>query len=146
MKQHSTGFTLVEILVAVAIFGVIISLGLLMSMETLRGTTFRSERDTMVAVLQKARSRAMANINQSPWGVHYQMSDHTYTIFRGSAFAAGAPTNEVVQGNKDASTTPSLYNVVFTQLSGTTNPLSVIVEENSRNTTLSVNYEGTIIW
>src|SRR3954466_3570125 len=96
------GFTLIEILVVTAIFAVIISLGLLMSMETFRGTTFRSERDTMVGVLQKARSRAMANIKQSQWGVHYQMSDHTYTIFKGSTYIPGASANEFVQGNRNA--------------------------------------------
>src|SRR3989338_22512 len=142
------GFTLIEIIVTTAIFSVIIGLGLFMSMETFRGVTFRSERDTMVGVLQKARSRAMANIKQSPWGVHYAGSpDYTYTIFRGSDYAH-ATEKEVVEGGRTASISPSpLSDVVFTQLSGTTTgTFSATLQEGGRTSNIQVNYEGTIIW
>ena len=122
-------------------------------MENFRGVSFRSERDTMVGVLQKARSRAMANIGQSSWGVHYEGSpQYTYTIFRGAAYSAGASTNEVLHGNKGAIVLSDpvpgpLADILFTQLSGTTTGnASAKITENSRSTIVSVHYEGTIIW
>lgn len=147
MNRHK-GFSLIEILVSTAIFSVILALGLLMSFEAFRGASFRSERDTALAVLQKARSRSMANIDESVWGVHYAASpDYTYTIFKGSSYSAGAAGNEVVDGNSDATVTGwPAGDIVFTQLSGTTTPASVTIAENSRTVTVTVNYEGTILW
>jgi prepilin-type N-terminal cleavage/methylation domain-containing protein len=151
MKTSQRAFTLIEILVVTAIFAVIIALGLLMSMETFRGTTFRSERDTMIGVLTKARSRSMANIKQSPWGVHYAGSPNfTYTIFKGSTYVAGAATNEDLPGNKDSTVTGwPVGDIVFSQLSGTTTAVvtpPIAIAENSRTANVTVNYEGTITW
>ena len=147
--RHSrAGFTLIEMIIALAVLSLIMGLGLFYGMENFRGETFRSEVDTMVGVLQKARSRAMANIKQSQWGVHYAGSpDYTYTIFRGSDYAH-ATEKEVVEGGRAASISPSpLSDVVFTQLSGTTTgTFSAILHEGGRTNNIQVNYEGTIIW
>ena len=142
------GFTLIEMIIALAVLAIIMGLGLFYGMENFRGETFRSEVDTMVGVLQKARSRSMANIKQSPWGVHYEGSpDYTYTIFRGSTYALAAE-KEVVEGGRTAGISPSsLPDVVFTQLSGTTTgTFSATIIEGGRTGNVKVNYEGTITW
>jgi len=142
------GFTLIEMIIALSVLVIIMGLGLFYGMENFRGETFRSEVDTMVGVLQKARSRAMANIKQSQWGVHYAGSPgYTYTIFRGTDYVH-ALEKEVVEGGRAASITPSpLLDVVFTQLSGTTTgTFSATIQEGGRTSNIQVNYEGTIIW
>ena len=58
----SKGFTLMEVLVVIALLGVIFSLSVFISLDTYRGSSFRNERDTLVGVLQEARSEAMNNI------------------------------------------------------------------------------------
>ena len=148
MHSHQQGFSLIEVIVVIALFAVIASLGLLMSFESYRGATFRSERDTMVGVLQKARSRAMANIDQAAWGVRYDGTPNfTYTIYK----RVGLATQDVdsIAGNQGASVSPAPFSVTFSQLSGTTTgTFSATIVENGHTTAppVSVNYEGTIIW
>ena len=142
------GFSLIEVIVVIALFAVIVSLGLLMSFESYRGATFRSERDTMVSALQKARSRAMANIDQAAWGVRYDGSPaYTYTIYK----KVGSVSTDVdtIAGSKAAAISPAPFSVTFSQLSGTTTgTFSATIVENGRTTSppVSVNYEGAINW
>ena len=141
------GFTLIEIVVVIAIFSMIAVLGLFMTLDTFRGTQYRSERDTVVAVLEKARSRAMANINQTAWGVYYDSTSHSYIIFRGTTYDSGASTNEAVPGNAAVTITGlSSSGVVFSQLTGNTTATTVTVTQDARTSSITINNEGTILW
>jgi len=58
--------------------GIITAFGLVMNMNAFRGFSFRNDRDTMVAALQKARSQAINNIclgtgctDGKPHGVYF---------------------------------------------------------------------------
>jgi prepilin-type N-terminal cleavage/methylation domain-containing protein len=152
MRSPSTshlnkGFTLIETLIVLAIFGALVGLGLFMSMETFSGTLHRSEREVVVGLLQKARSRAMNNIEQAPWGVCYQGSD--YLVFKGSTCSASAAIDRVEANSGVAATSDFAHTfpvVVFTQLSGTTTATSTTIVEGERSATISITYEGTIEW
>jgi prepilin-type N-terminal cleavage/methylation domain-containing protein len=139
-RAWSSGFTLIEIIIVIAIFGALLALGLFMSMDAYRGFSFRSERSTIVSLLQKARSRAMNNSNQTPWGVCYQSGN--YVIFQGLACTTG----ETIPAGPAATTTGLLAGVVFSQLSGTTTAATITVLQDGRSSTISTNNEGTIIW
>lgn len=137
-------FTLIEILIVIAIFTVLIALGLLMSMETLRGALHRSERDTVVSLLQRARSRALNNINQSPWGMCYLSGN--YIVFKGINCNIAAVVDTVAANPGTATTGLLAPGIVFSQLAGTTTPATVTVTQSGRTSTININYEGTIIW
>lgn len=142
------GFTLIEVLVAIGIFLTITGVGLFMTMETFRGTIYRSEVATIVSLLERARSRAMNNINQSKWGVCYIAPN--YVIFKGagctsSAVVDSVKANPVVVTASGFTATYPL--VVFTQLSGTTTAIApIVVKQDGRISTTTINNEGTIIW
>lgn len=140
------GFTLIEIVVVMAIFTVLIGLGLFMSIDSYRGFAFRSEQDTIVSVLEKARSRAVNNYYQSPWGVCYLAPN--YLIFKGSTCTAvnsdAIPANAGVAAASNFATT--FPTVVFSQLAGTSTGGTITVTQNARTSTVQINYEGTIIW
>jgi prepilin-type N-terminal cleavage/methylation domain-containing protein len=137
------GFTLIEIIVVIAIFSALILFGLFMSMETLRGTLQRSERDTIVSLLERARSRAMNNIEQASWGMCYLAPD--YVVFKGTVCSAAAVI-DTVAASPGTATTGLLAGIVFSQLAGTTTPATVTVTQGIRTSTIEINYEGTIIW
>ncbi len=140
------GFTLIEILVVIAIVTMLMALGLFMSLDSYRSSLSRSDRDQVVSLLQKARSRSMANINQASWGVCYISPN--YILFRGSACTAGASTNEAIGASNGVSVTglADVSPVVFTQLSGTTTSATVVVTQQGKSATININDEGTISW
>src|SRR5690242_12740236 len=70
-KSKLGGFTLIEMLVAMAVLAVVIKLGLFLSLDFYKGTSYRSEKDVIISVLQKARSQSMNNIDQVQHGVHF---------------------------------------------------------------------------
>jgi len=143
------GFTLIEIVVVIGILAVLLSLGLFMSMETLRGTIYRSEAATIVSLLQKARSRGMANIEQSPWSVCYVNTQ--YVVAKG-ALCNAATAHDVVAANPGVAAASSFADpakfptIVFAQLSGNTTATSITVLQDSRTQTIAITHEGTIIW
>lgn len=141
-----------EVLVVLAIFIGLLALGLFMSLETFRGTIFRSERSTIVSLLSRARSRAMSNYFGVPWGLCYDSASPQYVLFR-SAYVAGASTNETIPATPSVSiiSLPAKFacssgGVIFTQLSGTTTPVDIGIRQNARISTTTVNAEGAILW
>ena len=62
---------MVEIIVVIGILTVIIAFGMVIDLNVFKGDTFRAEEATIVSILEKARSRAMANMFESPHGVCY---------------------------------------------------------------------------
>jgi len=129
-----------------AIVSLIAGLGLFMSMDVYRSFSNRSEQDTVVSLLQRARNLAMANMYQTSWGVCYIAPN--YVIFRGSTCVVGAATNEETPSNPGATIAglTSALPVVFSQLAGTTSDAVVSITENGKVSTITINYEGTIIW
>lgn len=155
-KLAHFGFTLIEIVVAIAILGLILSFGLLATMDSYRGYVFRSERSTLVSVLSRARNESLANIDQQAHGVCYDSTSHSYIIFRGGGYIAST-ANVVIAGNPGVNiSAPASFfcnpgsGFTFTQLSGATTAVSstydIGIIQNNRTSTTSINYEGTINW
>jgi hypothetical protein len=147
---------LVETLLVIGLFTFVFALGLFMTMETYRGYSRRSDRDTFVGVLERARSRAMANVNQHTWGVCYETTnpaDPKYVIFSGASYAS-AFTTEFVPANPgvtfDLTSAPTLPcvsgGIVFAQLTGNSSSASATLTEGGITSTVAVNAMGRVDW
>ena len=64
LSQNTMGFSLIEIVVVMAIVALLFSIGAIVGVDTYKNYTFRSEQGVLVSVLEKARSRSMSNIYQ----------------------------------------------------------------------------------
>jgi Tfp pilus assembly protein FimT len=137
------GFTFVEIIIVIGLFTMLAALGLCVSMDTFRGGLHRSEEAMAVSLLQKARSSAMANDDQMPWGVCVQ--EHNYVLFRGATCAAGGVTDEEIP-LQDTSTVTFSAPIIFSQLSATTSGGTITIVQGTHTDTIVVNQEGTILW
>src|SRR3989344_2149634 len=81
---HPPGLTLIEILIGVALGTIILSIVGIVSFDYLKSYQYQKEEETLVAILQKARSRSINNINDATHGV--RISAAVYSLFEGSDF------------------------------------------------------------
>lgn len=153
-----SGFTLIEILVVMAIFIIIAGFALFVSMDSYRGYSFRSERDTAVIVLQKARSQAMSNScvgscsgnDGLKHGVHFDSVGNQYVIFQTTGdYTTGrdAGADQFIPVNNNVSI--NFPDVVFNQLDGAVPgaPISSTISDAvGHSSTITINSEGQIDW
>jgi len=153
------GFTLIEVVISIAVLAVILVLGLFVSFDFYKSYAFNSEKNIIVSVLQKARNQSLDNINQTRHGVHFS-NPLEYIIFECKSgnpqctdYATGADTSKnfppvVHMYGVSIPNTP--FDVIFDQLSGdcvsSNCPLPINVNANGKTQTVSVNSEGQIDW
>ncbi len=149
MKRHvSPGFTLVELLVVMAIsivlFGLIsINLG-----QTQTSSSLASVTDTLLSDIKRQQLDAMAGSvgsasSQQPQGIYVQSS--SYTLFAGSSYSASDGNNFVVNAptNVTFGTSFGSSQVVFGKgsgevqgFSGTNNTITVTTTGGTRTITV----------
>jgi len=135
------GFTLVEVVVVIGILAILAGLGLVLSMDFYRVYTFNYEQDLVVSILQKARSQAMANINQTSHGVCVIGSN--YILSEGASCASGTTFPK-----SGAITVTWPTPIIFSQLAGSCSacPLTVTLTGLGKTANISINNEGQIDW
>lgn len=102
-----------------------------------------AERDAVVSLLTTARARAQANVDESAHGVH--IGSDAYTVFQGSTYTAGAPTNRTYP--RDAGIMlAGATEIVFFQLSGDATPGTIAVSAGGQHATITVSSRGQIDW
>jgi hypothetical protein len=133
------------------------SFSVLVSIESFRGSTFRNDRDIIVAALEKARSQAVNNMclgaactGGVSHGVDIDIAAGTYTIFQGASYLArDAAYDEVIPARAGGIIlgAGSVTDVVFTPLSGNTTSGTVsLIDVTGRTSTISLDGEGRIAW
>ena len=163
MSQEK-GFTLIEIMIAVAILLAILSLGLIISLDFYKSYSFGSEKEVIVSMLQKARSQSLNNINQVRHGVHFENdSGLTYILFECEAATpqcnsyVATAGDIVVHSSFGISLTSPItpFDIIFDQLSGDciisttfdcSNENPIIINDENKTDDVRVNKEGAINW
>lgn len=152
------GFTLIESLVVIGIFILIMGVGGVIGFNAYKGYLFRSERSTAISVLERARSRAMANYYETAHGVKYDDSDPSspkYILFR-VPFVSGASSNEIIQSNPNADVA-GFDTIIFEQLTGkvavsgssgscNSGEKEIKITESDRSSSICLNAQGRINW
>lgn len=125
-----SGFSLVEILVVLAII-LLLSGVVIVSYRTFgRNINLGTVSQQIVVVLDDARSRTVASLNDSQYGV--QFTNNTYTLFQGSAYnqaASGSEIHLLPNGIEfgDITLSGGGNSVVFNRITGTTSQPGIIV-------------------
>ncbi|OGI60834.1 hypothetical protein A2814_03420 [Candidatus Nomurabacteria bacterium RIFCSPHIGHO2_01_FULL_38_19] len=144
-NQSRGGFTLIEIIVVIGILIVIISFGIIVDFSSLTFGTFQTEESKIISVLERARSRSMANMFDTTHGVCYLAPN--YVIFRGTCIV-GASTNELILANTNiAENSGTIFpTLVFDRLTGNTTEDIIIITDGVKTKEITINNEGAINW
>ena len=139
------GFTLMEMIIAIGIFVVILWFGAILDISSYRQNSIRAERDNVVALLSRARSEALSNLNQSNHGLFLGGSSQ-YVVYQGANYASRNPTyDEDYPSSGD--TISGLSDVNFNNLDGSSNASGTITISDGINSyNVYINYEGRIDW
>lgn len=147
-NTKSSGFTLIEVMVVLAIFGALMLMGLFFDFTFYRGTSFNTDVDVFASVLQRARARAINNINEADHGVYVDSDE--YVLFQCSNPGCSYSSGRNPAFDQEISRNPGLgfgtfSEVVFTQLSGNSNfDGNIQISGYGKTASFSLNYEGLI--
>ncbi|MDP2788459.1 MAG: prepilin-type N-terminal cleavage/methylation domain-containing protein [bacterium] len=142
--KNQNGFTLIEVLITMAVISLLFFAGYFVSVDSFSRELIISEHLTLVSVLQKARNRAMNNINTSRHGVYIE--NDLYIIFRKFPHNSNEPTNEKIQRNNNINIS-GLNEVIFSQLSGESgNTGDIFLDDGMRTKKITIKKGGLIDW
>jgi len=150
--RTSAGFTLVEMLTVLGLFALIAGLGLFISMDAYRSSSFHSERDLVIALLEHARAQAVNNIctgGSCADGLAHglEVTNNTYTVFQGSSYASRDATQDQIFDANPTVTLSGDAEVVFAQLTGAVaSPKVMTFREGEKVSTTTVELNGRIWW
>jgi len=149
--KSGAGFTLIEILVVIGIFGMILAFGLVTNLGSFKRNTFQAEQSILVSILERARARSMNNIYGMAHGVCYIAPN--YVVFRGRTACLPTSSNdETVSANENISSLSGFSDpakfptIVFEQLSGKAMNASISMTDGIKSGDITINNEGRIDW
>ena len=138
------GFTILEVSIVIGLFAMLIALGLLLSMDVWRGSSFQSEQDVVTSLLYKARSRAISNVNESSHGLFINTGEEKYFVFEGGDYDSATDKQDFPMGNGLTFTGDT--EIVFTARTGTTTGPSFTMNGQGKSREFTINEEGGITW
>lgn len=121
--SSSTGFTLIEILVSLAVLAVISTLGVASLVHVNTSEALTVETEKVLTLLTKARSFTLAAKDGSAYGVHFE--ERKAVLFKGPVYSVGASANHTQTLNNAVKISVITLagggaDVVFAKLSGAT--------------------------
>ena len=134
---NKNGFTLVEMLVVMSVFGLIGSAATLMLKGTRNSVTLEDAQATVLNALEKARSRASTGVGSGNHGV----------IINGNVISEceGNPCTETSNTTLKLPTDKSGLTIMFNRLSATSSVATTItILAPGENATVTVNENGII--
>ncbi|NBV77613.1 prepilin-type N-terminal cleavage/methylation domain-containing protein [bacterium] len=144
------GFTLLEVMVVIALSCMILALSLVVSLDTYRSAAFVNDRALLIALLQHARAQALNNVclgnctDGVPHGVH--IDQDAYTVFQGASYNPSDSNNARFESNT-AIVKSGISDVIFSQLSATTSTTGdVILSFADSVSTTTILSNGAIVW
>jgi Tfp pilus assembly protein FimT len=148
-KRKKVGFTLIEITVVLALAILVFGFSAALGFDAFDRNYLKTERTSLLSVLQKARSQAMNNISGKKHGFYFDGTN--YVIFEGDSYALRDSSKDfVIEKNKGVNLT-GLTEVVFDRLTGNVpscdaSPCDIFLTEGSNSVTISINGQGKIEW
>jgi prepilin-type N-terminal cleavage/methylation domain-containing protein len=165
------GFTLIEIIVAVAILTIILAFGVSINFNAYTRGIFQSEESKVVSSLERMRSQALNNVcigstctDGKKHGLCYDSGSKKYIMFQGNTYTTRDSSVDIsmdANSNITISAIPNILlcstgsGIVFNQLTGklfpllspATNEVDINVDDGTGLPKhIKINNEGRINW
>jgi Tfp pilus assembly protein FimT len=150
-KQNDFGATIAEIIIVVAIVGVLASISSVSFYGFRSGQAIPNSVDEVASLLNEARSRTVSGNGGVQYGVHIQST--STILFSGSSYSSTSTTNKMIALEsllRIASTTLTGggSDIVFNKLTGETNQYGSFIIKNNSTTvgqkTITVSKTGLV--
>jgi Tfp pilus assembly protein FimT len=143
-NKKNLGFTLIEIITVISLTVMVFGFSAALGFDAFKRNYLKTEQSTLISVLQKARSQAINNVNNSKHGFYFNGTD--YIIFEGDSYGSNPPMDFIVEKNFSI-IFGGLTEVVFDQLSGKASPAGeMTLSDGVSVITISISSEGRINW
>lgn len=141
------GFTLVEVIISLMVISIIGGIGISAFLNARDSKNLDTISDGLEAVLNQAKSDAVAGKNSSNFGVEFDKGSFTY--FAGSSYSAGATTNQTTLLPAgwaiSTSTSNHLSYITFNHLSGTAQATGTItISKGASSRVITIGSAGDI--
>jgi len=139
------GFTLIEVIIAIGIFGILLSAAAPFTARVYRGFLVTSEARTFVYVLRRAETRAMSNIGGQAHGVSWQLPD--FVLFRGGSYASRDADFDETYDVDGSVAVSGAFDVVFAAGSGLPSATGTWVFSDAvTSSSVVLNAVGAVTW
>ncbi|MFH0890962.1 MAG: GspH/FimT family pseudopilin [Candidatus Liptonbacteria bacterium] len=142
--KRQPGFTLIELLLVVGITIILVGMALPVGLDFYNQYLLVANRDNLVQVLRKARSEAMANINQKPHGVAFLPNQ--YVLFQGDSYLGRDVLWDQTYDYSGAVNVSSTPEIVFSQLEGASVSSTINLSDSGDTLDILINNAGYISW
>jgi len=112
MVGKMRGITVVELLVVIAVIGIIILIAFPQFSRMRENQLIKNATVDVLSVIEKARSQTLSSLNSSEYGVRFQPDQ--VIIFKGKVFSGSAVDNETI----DIIPPASISNITLNEVSG----------------------------
>lgn len=144
------GFTYIELILVMALIGIISSFTLAINLGGISQSSIISERNQLVAlILYKNRSEALANVLEASHGVHIDNINKKYDIFTGNTYEESSPNNISIpfSNHKISVTTNPPVDIIFQPISADVIASTTIsINNGTTEALISINNFGQIDW
>jgi prepilin-type N-terminal cleavage/methylation domain-containing protein len=143
-KCHSSGFTLLEVLLSVAIIGIISGIGIPVFQSFQVSNDMGVTTSTVIQTLRRAQLLAQANDRDSQWGIKAQSG--SITLFKGDSYIARDTSADEVYTTPASLQYSGLTEVVYSKLFGIPTPTGTLTITSANNETsqIVVNAKGMV--
>jgi len=143
IREKVEGFTLIEILIVIAIMAVLAALTIPVGVNFFVSQQLDTVVDEVMQVLRRAQLKGMTQERDSDWGIRF--NSDTYVLFKGSSFASRDPVFDEDFDLAGGITTSGISEVVFAKFSGVPNVIGTItISQGSKSKAIDVNAVGKI--